>query len=92
MGKPKCDPGCTNRVVLARRRRDTELAIEQYLDIARQAEDEGMLLVMAHAMESLREELGFFADLREKYLAMPDVRAMFALCENTEEPVAGDSV
>lgn len=92
VGKPKCDPGCTNRVVLARRRRDTELAIEQYLDIARQAEDEGMLLVMAHAMENLREELGFFADLREKYLAMPDVRAMFALCENTEEPVAGDSV
>lgn len=84
--KPKCDPGCENRVVLARRRRDTEEAIEQYLGIARQAQDEGMLLVMAHAMENLRDELGYYADLREKYLAMPNVQAMFALCEDAGEP------
>ncbi len=89
--KPKCDPGCTNRVVLARRRRDTELNAEQYLDIARQAQADGLLLVMAHAMDNLRDELGYFADLREKYLAMPDVQAMFALCEDTDEPVASDN-
>lgn len=83
--KPKCDPDCENRVVLARRRRDTEDTIEQYLAIARQAQDEGLLLVMAHAMENLRDELGYYADLREKYLAMQDVQAMFALCDDTGE-------
>ncbi len=88
--RPRCDPGCTNRVVLARRRRDTELNIEQYLDIARQALADGLLLVMAHAMDNLRDELGYFADLREKHLAMPDVQAMFALCEDTDEPVASE--
>ncbi|MDD2663920.1 MAG: hypothetical protein PHD19_09175 [Dechloromonas sp.] len=86
LNKPKCDPGCENRIVLARRRRDTEDAIEQYLEIARQAQTDGQLLVMAHAMENLRNELGYYADLREKYLAMPDVQVMFALSEDTDEP------
>lgn len=86
LDKPKCDPGCENRVVLARRRRDTEESIEQYLDIARSAQDDGLLLVMAHSMENLREELGYYADLREKYLAMPDVQAMFRSCEETDQP------
>lgn len=86
LDKPTCDPGCENRVVLARRRRDTEEAIGQYLEIARQAQTDGQLLVMAHAMENLRDELGYYVDLREKYLAMPDVQAMFALSEDTDEP------
>ncbi len=89
--KPKCDPGCENRVVLARRRRDTQESIEQYLDIARQAQADNLLLVMAHAMENLREELGYYADLREKYLAMPDVQAMLALCEDTGDPLASET-
>jgi len=90
LDKPKCDPGCENRVVLARRRRDTQESIEQYLDIARSAQADGLLLVMAHSMENVREELGYYADLREKYLAMPDVQAMFALCDDTGEPVASE--
>jgi hypothetical protein len=88
--KPKCDPGCINRVVLARRHRDTEQNIEWYLDTARKGRDEGNLLLMAGAMENLRDELGYFADLREKYLAMPDVQEMFALCEDTGEPAMGE--
>lgn len=90
LDKPKCDPGCENRVVLARRRRDIEESIEQYLDIARRAQADGQLLVMAHSMENLREVLGYYADLREEYLAMPDVQAMFALCDDTGEPVASE--
>ena len=86
VNKPKCDPGCTNRVVLARRHRDTEENIEWYLDTARKGRNEGNLLTMAHAMELLREELGCFSDLREKYLSMPEVQALFALCEDTGEP------
>lgn len=88
--KPKCDPGCINRVVLARRHRDTEQNIEWYLDTARKGRDEGSLLLMAGAMENLRDELGYFADLREKYLAMPDVQEMFALCEDAGEPAMGE--
>ncbi len=90
LDKPKCDPGCENRIVLARRRRDIEQSIEQYLDIARRAQADGQLLVMAHSMENLREALGYYADLREKYLAMPDVQVMFALCDDTGEPVASE--
>ena len=90
LDKPKCDPGCENRVVLARRRRDIDESIEQYLDIARCARADGQLLVMAHSMENLREVLGYYADLREKYLAMPDVQAMFALCDDTDEPVVSE--
>jgi hypothetical protein len=45
---------------------------------------------MAGAMENLRDELGYFADLREKYLAMPDVQEMFALCEDTGEPAMAE--
>ncbi len=91
LDKPKCDPGCENRVVLARRRRDAEDAIGQYLEIARQARTEGQLLVMAHAMENLRDELGYYVDLREKYLAMPDVQVMFALCDDNEESVESET-
>lgn len=90
LDRPRCDPGCENRVVLARRRRDIEESIEQYLDIARRAQADGQLLVMAHSMENLREVLGYYADLREKYLAMPDVQAMFAFCDDTGEPVASE--
>lgn len=91
LDKSKCDPGCENRVVLARRRRDTEDAIEQYLEIARQARIEGQLLVMAHAVGNLRDELGYYVDLSEKYLAMPDVQLMFALCDDNGELVESET-
>jgi integrase len=86
--KPECDPGCENRYVQARHRRDTELNIESYIDIACQARDDGQLLVLAHTMENLRQELGYFADLRERYLAMPEVQALFALVSEPEEAEA----
>lgn len=79
-----CQPECHNRIVLARLRRDTELVIDQYLDIARKAREDGQLLVLAGVMEHLKIELGQFSDLGEKYLADPEVQSLFALCDEPD--------
>lgn len=79
-----CQPECDNRIVLMRHRRDSEQVIEQYLDIARQARDDGQLLVLASVVSNVREELENFADLKEKYLSNPEVQSLFALCDETE--------
>lgn len=84
-----CQPECINRIVLGTQRRDTELVIEQYLDIARQARDDCQWLVLAGVMENLREELESFAELKERYLADPDVQLLFELCG---QPIRVDDV
>lgn len=81
-----CQPECGNRIVLVRQRRDTELVIDQYLDIARQAREDGQMLVMAAVMDNLRDELENFSDLKERYLADPEVQSLLALCEEPEAP------
>ncbi len=77
-------PQCDNRIVFARKRRDVELGIEQYLDIARQARDDGQLLVLASVMDNVQDEWVNFADLEKQYRADPDVKALLALCEEPE--------
>lgn len=79
-----CQPECGNRIVLVRQRRDTELVVEQYLDIARQARDDGQMLVLAGIMNNLRDELQNFPDLEQKYITAPEVQSLLALCEETE--------
>lgn len=79
-----CQPHCDNRIVFARKRRDLELSIEQYLDIARQARDDSQLLVLASALDNARDEWANYADLEQKYLSDPEVRALLALCEEAE--------
>lgn len=85
-----CQPQCDNRIVLVRRRRDVEKSIEQYLDIARQARDDGQLLVLAATLDNARDEWVNFPDLATKYQADPEVQALLALCEETE-PVTEDA-
>lgn len=80
-----CQPECGNRIVFARRRRDCEQIIEGYLDLARQARDDGQLLVLSSLMDNLRGELANFADLNERYLADPEVRSLLALVVEPEE-------
>lgn len=80
-----CQPECNNRIVLARQRRDTELVVEQYLDIARKARGDGQLLVLAGVMKNFRDELENFADLKEQYLANPDVQSLLNLCDEPAE-------
>lgn len=79
-----CQPHCDNRIVFARKRRDVELNIEQYLDIARQANADGQLLVLASVMENLQEEWASFPDIEHKYSTDPEVQAFLALCEEPE--------
>lgn len=78
-----CQSECHNRIVLMHQRRDTEVIIEQYIDIARKAREEGQLLVLASVIDNLRDELENFLDLKEKYNADPEVQSLFALCEET---------
>lgn len=76
-----CKPECDNRIVLMRHRRDVEAITEQYLDIAHQAMEDGQVLVLAHTMDNLREELEAFPDLKEKFLADPEVQSLLKYCE-----------
>lgn len=84
-----CQQECDNRIVLVRKRRDIELVVEQYLDIARAAREDEQVLVLAGVMDNLREELENFHDLKEKYMADPEVQSLLALCE---EPEVAESV
>lgn len=76
-----CKLECDNRIVLVRKRRDTEAVITQYLDIAQQAREDGQALVLVHAMDNLREELEAFPDIKERYLADHVVQSLFKYCE-----------
>lgn len=80
-----CQPECGNRIVFARRRRDSELIIENYLKLAREARDDGQLLVLAGVMDNLRVELANFSELNERYLSDPDVKSLMALVTEQEE-------
>ncbi len=82
-----CQPQCDNRIVFARKRRDVELSIEQYLDIARQARDDGQLLVLAASMDNAQDDWVSFPDLERKYRADPEVQALLALCDEPEGEV-----
>ncbi|MDP2869160.1 MAG: hypothetical protein Q8O08_10050 [Methyloversatilis sp.] len=79
-----CQPQCDNRIVFARKRRDVQLGIEQYLDMARQARDDDQLLVLASVMDNMQDEWTNFADLEKQYRADPEVQALLALCEEPE--------
>lgn len=76
-----CKPECDNRIVLMRHRRDIEAMAEQYINIAIQAKEDGQVLVLAHAMGNLREELEAFPDLKEKFLADPVFQSLLSYCE-----------
>lgn len=76
-----CQPECDNRIVFARKRRDVELTIEQYLDIARKARDDGQLLVLASVMHNMQQAWVDFADLEKQYREKSEVQALLALCE-----------
>jgi hypothetical protein len=60
------------------------LSIEQYLDIARQARDDGQLLVLASVMENMQDEWVNFFDLEQKYRSDPEVQALLTLCDEPD--------
>jgi hypothetical protein len=74
-----CKPECGNRVVLALERRDVGEIVEAYMDVALQArDDEGQYAVFYYSMERLLEELDNFPDIKEKYLADPQLQSLLA--------------
>lgn len=79
-----CQPDCDNRIVFARRRRDCEQVVEGYIDLARQARDDGQLLVLASVLDNLRNELANFSDLNDKYFFNSEVQSLLALVLETE--------
>ncbi len=79
-----CQPECGNRIAFARKRRDVELCIEQYLDLARQALNEGQLLVLESVMINVQDEWASFPDIEQKYRLDPDVQALLSACEEPE--------
>lgn len=82
-----CQHLCDNRIVFARKLRDIELCIEQYLNIARQARDDGQLLVLAATMDNAQDEWVNFPDIEQRYRADPEVQGLLALCEEPDDAV-----
>lgn len=73
-----CKTECSNRIVLALERRDAGEIIESYLDVARQSLDDEQYMVFYEAMQRFLEELDTFPDIKEKYLANPEVQSLLA--------------
>ena len=76
-----CKQECSNRLVLARERRNIEEIAESYLDVARQAKEGEQFLVLFEAMQRFSEELEAFADLKAHYLSDPEVLSLLSSCE-----------
>lgn len=62
-----CKPDCVQRIQLARGKRDVELIVAQYIDIAEQAHRDGQALVLVSAFEGLQSHIGQFADVAESF-------------------------
>lgn len=71
-----CKPECDNRIILALERRNVEEIVESYLDVARQAYDDGQFMVFYEAMQRLLEEIEAFPDIKTKYLADFQVQSL----------------
>lgn len=76
-----CKPECSNRIVLARERRNVGEIVESYLDVARQARDDEQYMILYEAMQRFDEELDAFPDIKARYLADPEVQSLRAACQ-----------
>lgn len=73
-----CKSECSNRIVLARRRRDVKEVANSYLDIACQAFEDEQFLVFHDAMTRFVDEVNSFPDIKIEFLAKPDVQTLLA--------------
>ena len=80
-----CKPECSNRVVLALKRRDVGEIVESYLDVARQALDEGQYGVFFYSMQQLLEELDAFPDIKAQYMADSRVQSLLASYQELDQ-------
>ena len=80
----KCQPECDNRIVLALARRDVDEIVYAYMEVAAQALDDGQIEVFYYSIGQLLKELESFQDIKEKYLADPQLQSMLATYKELE--------
>ena len=73
-----CQPECENRFVLALARRDTNEVVGAYINICLQALEEEQYETFYYSMGQLLKELDNFPDIKEKYLADPQLQPLLA--------------
>lgn len=71
-----CQPRCDNLIVLSLERRDLDEIVSAYAEIASQALEDGQIAVFYYAMKQLLQEIERFNDIKEKYLADPQLQPL----------------
>lgn len=80
-----CQPGCDNRIVLALERSDLDEVVLAYMDTAAQALEDGQIAVFYYAMKQLLQEIERFQDIKEKYLADPQLQSLLAAYKEIDQ-------
>lgn len=80
-----CKPGCDNRIVLALERRDLDEIVLAYMETASQALEDGQIEVFYFSMRQLLQEIERFQDIKEKYLADPQLQPLLATYKEIDQ-------
>lgn len=80
-----CKSGCDNRIVLAVARRDANEIVQAYIDISVQALEEEQFEVFYYSMGQFLKELDNFPDIKEKYLADPQLAPLLATYKELDQ-------
>lgn len=80
-----CQTGCDNRIVLEIARRDADEILEAYMNICLQALEEEQFDTFHYSMGQLLKELDNFSDIKEKYLADPQMQSLLSTYKELDE-------
>jgi integrase len=80
-----CQAGCDNRIVLEIARRDADEILEAYMNICLQALEEEQFDTFHYSMGQLLKELDNFSDIKEKYLADPQMQSLLSTYKELDE-------
>ena len=79
-----CKPECDNRIVLALARRDADEIVGAYMQICLQALEEEQFDTFYYSMEQIFKELDNFPDIKERYLAEPQMQSLLAVYKDLD--------
>jgi hypothetical protein len=80
-----CQAGCDNRIVLEIARRDADEILRAYMNICLQALEEEQFDTFYYSMGQLLKELDNFSDIKEKYLAAPQMQSLLSTYKELDE-------
>ena len=80
-----CQAGCDNRIVLEIARRDADEILGAYMNICLQALEEEQFDTFHYSMVQLLKELDNFSDIKEKYLADPQMQSLLSTYKELDE-------